>query len=196
MVNGEIQRLPNRPGQRFSFAKYPAEISDILSHLLYEHQIGFVNRVVEGSYRARTALYQGGGKLSAAAAAELDEQARIITRYILFADEAPFPSEGIEPDAACQRDFLRNRRTSPEGASLKDLDLRTWLFKYRCSYMIYSPVFEGMPAELKARVYRCLKNALQPDSRNSDYAYLPAAEKEAIRSILKGTLSDWVSTVE
>ncbi len=191
MVDGEIHRLPNRPGQRFSFGKYPAETSDILSHLVYEHQIGFVNRVVEGSYLARTALYQGGGKLSAASAAELDEQARVITRYILFADEAPFPPEGIEPDAACRRDFQRNRRTSPDGASLKDLDLRTRLFKYRCSYMIYSPVFEGMPAELKGRVYRSLKDALRVDPPASDYGHLPAAEKDAIRSILKATLPDW-----
>lgn len=188
-VAGELITYANKPGQRFDFAKYPVATSDILAHLLHEHQAGFVNRVVEAGYRTRTALQLSGGKLSTGQLAELDEQARLLTRYLLFAEEAPLPPGGIAPDATYQADFLAGRRASPDGLSLKDLDLKTRLFKHRCSYMIYSAVFEGLPREMRGRVYQGLKSALAPET-SKDFAYLSTSEKSAIREILKSTLKD------
>ena len=185
MKAGELTKIANPPGERFDFARYPAGTSDILPQLLHEHQAGFVNRVVEASYRARTALHAG-KELTPAQSAELEEQARVVTRYLLFADEAPLPPGGVEGDADYRTDFLRTRRAAG-GVSLKDFDLRTRLFKHRCSYMIYSPVFAGLPGEMKQRIYRRLGEAL---GGNAEYAYLPAAEKRAIRDILKATLTD------
>jgi hypothetical protein len=73
---------------------------------------------------------------------------------------------------------------------LKDFDLRTRLFKHRCSYMIYSPVFAGLPTAMKLRVYQRLREALSLEEPRRDYAYLPAPEKQTIRRILKATLAD------
>jgi len=61
----------------------------------------------------------------------------------------------VEGDAVFKTDFLRNRREI-KGASLKDFDLRSRLFKYRCSYMVYSTVFAGLPPLMKERIYRRL----------------------------------------
>jgi len=189
MNEGNLVTLPNLPGERFSFSKYPVATSDLLPQLLHEHQAGFVNRVVEAGYRARTILHQREGDLSTEQTAELDAQARIITRYLLFANEAPLPAGGITGDAAYREDFMGTRRVTGGGRSLKDLDLRTRLFKHRCSYMIYSGVFTGLPSELKRRVYRELGAALSREAA-PDFAYLPTAEKEAIRQILRETLPD------
>ena len=189
-VDGVINTFPNPPGQRFPFAKYPAETSDILAHLLLEHQAGFVNRVVEAGYRARTALFLSDGKLTPSQSAELNEQARVVVRYLLFADEAPLPAGGIEPDPAFKTEFLRNRRPAAGGRSLKDLDLTTRLFKHRCSYMIYSPVFEGLPAVMKMRIYDRLQTALKDGNSDQEFAFLPTAEKRTVRAILKATLKD------
>jgi hypothetical protein len=187
LMDGNLIKVPNAPGARFSFDKYLVASSDVLPQLLHEHQAGFVNRVVEASYRARTALHAGKGKLTPEQAVELDEQARIVTRYLLFADEAPLPTGGVEGDALYKADFLRAGPVATNGLSLRDFDLRTRLFKHRCSYMIYSKLFESLPSELKNRVYQCLRSALDA---NKDYAYLPIAEKKAIRSILKATIPD------
>jgi len=189
-VNGEITRVPNPPGEKFSWARYPVETSDILPHLLHEHQAGFVNRVVEAGYRAHTALFISPDKLTPAQETELNEQARIAVRYLLFADEVPLPYGGVEPDSAYRIDFLANRRATPDGLSLKDLDLSTRLFKYRCSYMIYSPVFEGLPPILKTRIYAQLAAALREETGGKEFAWLPTAEKKAIRQILTATLKD------
>ena len=177
------------PGERFDFARYPVGASDVLPQLLHEHQAGFVNRVVAASYRARTLLHQNGGALSADAAKELDRLAGELTRYLLFADEVALPKGGIGGDPAFKADFLRNRRPASTGAALKDFDLHTRLFRHRCSYMVYSPVFAGLPAPLKDRVFTRLAAALSPSQSDPEYAYLPADEKRLIRDILRQTLS-------
>ena len=181
---GTLTKQIIEPGTLFDFARYPAMTSDVLPQLLLEHQAGFVNRVVEASYRARTDLHASGGTLTSAQAQELDEQARIVTRYVLFADEAPLPSGGVEGDAQFKRDFANGR-------PLREFDLRTRLFKNRCSYMIYSPVFSGLPPAMKQRIYRRLDEALSVGKPDSEYAYLPVEEKRAIRGILKATLTDF-----
>jgi len=189
-VEGDIKTFPNPPGERFQWTKYPVATSDILAHLLHEHQAGFVNRVVEAGYRARTALFLSDGKLTPSQSAELDAQARIVVRYLLFADEVPLPAGGVEPDVTFKADFLRNRRATAEGLSLKDLDLGTRLFKHRCSYMIYSPVFEGLPEVMKTRIYSLLREALKDGDTDAEFASLPLVEKKAIHGILRATLKD------
>jgi len=157
---------------------------------LHEHQAGFVNRVLEASYRARTYLYEDKGKLSAVHASDLDDQAGKVTRYLLFADEVTLPSGGVAGETAFKADFQRNRRATKNGTSLKDFDLQTRLFKQRCSYMIYSAVFQGLPATFKERVYQRLKLALSEKKPDPEFAYLPTEEKRSIRGILKETLTD------
>jgi hypothetical protein len=186
---GQLLKTTVAPGTQFDFARYPVGTSDILPQLLHEHQAGFVNRVVEAGYRARTYLHSDGGKLTAAHAALLDEQARIVTRYLLFADEAPL-RPGMEVDAAFRADFLKTRRAALGGASLKDFDLQTHLFRNRCSYMIYSPVFAALPSELKQRIYALLGSALSTTKPSAEYSYLPMPEKQAIHTILKTTVPD------
>jgi hypothetical protein len=187
-AGGELQKVPLEPGTRFDFARYPVGTTDVLPQLLHEHQIGFVNRAVAATYRTRELVAQG--KATDAVLTELDGLARAFTRYLLFADEVPLARGAVVGDAACKTDFLRTRRPDARGASLKDFDLQTRLFRYRCSYMIYSAAFTGMPPEMKQRVYRRIWQALDVARPDPEYAYLPAAEKQAIRSILRATLKD------
>jgi len=119
---GNLIKLPNPPGERFSYSKYPASTSDVLPQLLLEHQAGFVNRVVQAAYSARTALHASGGELSEAQRAEMKDQAASLARYLMFADEAPLPPGGFEGNADFRSDFLSTRR-QVQGMSLKDFDL-------------------------------------------------------------------------
>jgi len=183
-----MTRYPVEPGTRFDFARYPMAGSDVLPQLLHEHQIGFVNRAVAATYHTRSLLING--PLDATASAELARQARDFTRYLLFADEVPLPPGGVAGEAAFRADFLRTRRPDSRGAALKDFDLRTRLFRYRCSYMIYGAAFAGLPPEFKQRVYRRLGEALDVSRPDSEYAYLPPAEKQAIHEILRTTMRD------
>ena len=185
-----ITRQPLQPGVSFAYDRYFVPSSDLLPQLLHEHQIGFVNRAIEATYRTRTALAEGSGKLSSTNSTMLDQQARALTRYLLFADEVPLPGGGVAGDAEFKRDFTSVRRLGPGGASLKDFELRTRLFQHRCSYMIYGLAFQGLPPEMKQRVFTRLAQALDTAKPDKEYAYLPAAEKQSLRGILKATLPE------
>jgi hypothetical protein len=176
-----------KPGELADLSHYLVQTSDILPHLIHEHQIGFDNRVIKAAYVARE-IEAKKGIVGAAENALLDEQARILVRYVLFADEAKLPSGGIVGDEQYAKDFVRNKKTTKAGASLKDLDLRTRIFRNRCSYMIYSPQWHALPASIKTRVYAGMKSALS--GRIKEFAYLPADERAAIVNILRETLPD------
>lgn len=190
LADGNLTRIPNPPGVRFSYARYPAATSDLLPQLLLEHQSGFVNRVLVATYLARQFLQGNSGQLTSVQHAELDSQARGIVKYLLFADEAALPAGGVRGDPTFKKDFMSSSLSDEKGQSLKDFELQTRLFRHRCSYMIYSTVFKGLPGVMKERVYRLMKEALKPVSTTTEFAYLPVSERLAIRSILKATLSD------
>ncbi len=191
LSDGKLTLIPNPPEQRFRADKYPIATSDILPHLLHEHQVGFVNRAVEATYRARTIEYVSGGTLNDAQVRELDEQARILTRYLLFADEVPLPPGGVTGDADYRSAFRQNRRAIADGRSLKDFELHTRMFKYRCSYMVYSPVFAGLHPLVKQRVFMQVNEALS--GKDTEFAYLPITERQAIREILQATLPEFAT---
>jgi hypothetical protein len=183
-----LTKISVQPGEHFDFARYPMASSDVLPQLLHEHQIGFVNRAVAATYHTRSLLAHG--PLDDAGIAELNARAREFTRYLLFADEVPLPAGGVAGESAFKADFLRTRHAGPQGAALKDFDLKTHLFRNRCSYMIYGAAFTGLPAEFKQRVYHRLGEALDVAHPDAEYAYLPDAEKKTIRDILRETLKD------
>ena len=54
-AEGERER-PMAPGGLFDLARYPVPTSDILPHLLLEHQVGFANRAIQATYRTRVLL--------------------------------------------------------------------------------------------------------------------------------------------
>lgn len=186
---GTITKTRLVPGERYRYERYAYESSALLPQLLHEHQAGFVNRLVEASYRARTYLHTDTNGLSTAHIADLDAQAKAITRYMLFADEAPLPPAGFNEVDEFRTDFRKNRK-AVNGRSLKDFDLKSRLFRYRCSYMIYSPVFAGAPAAVKERLYARLQAALNLEKPDTEFDYLGAEEKRGIHEILKATVAD------
>lgn len=186
-ADGGYQRVSNPPATQFDWERYPARTSDLLPHLIHEHQLGFHNLVTLAAYRTRDALEAGGGTIRPDDVPVLDDIARQLVRYLLFADEAKLPPGGVQPDPAYARDFQATRVPSSDGTSLRDLDLRTRLFRYRCSYMIHTSGFAALRREIKDRVLAGLGAALAESSEPAEFDYLPAAEKRAIRSILRAT---------
>lgn len=189
LSNGEISRIPNPPGARYDPERYPVATSDILAHLIHEHQAGFINRAIRATYIARTHLFNAAGNLSPAQEGELDAQADLIVRYLLFTDEAPLPPGGFAGDPAFRSDYVRSRR-EVDGRSLKELDLKTRLFKLRCSPMIHSATFGGLHPVVKKRVYARLATELSHPATGSPGFPLAAEERQLIRKILRGTLPD------
>ena len=182
---GGYKKLPDPPGSLFDWDRYPVSTSDLFTHLIHEHQLGFHNLVTLGIYRTRDALEAGHGKLLKDDETALNDIARKLVRYVLFANEAKLPDGGLKPDPVFLKDFLARRKAASGGASLRDLDLHGRLFRNRCSYMVQSPSFGAMPKEFKDRVIAGLASALRERGAPEEFNYLPIEEKRTIKAILR-----------
>lgn len=174
--------------------------SDIVALMVLEHQVGMHNRLIEGNYVVRKAIYRDqeisrelGEKrkgFSDTTRRIIDHQADRILNYLLFANEVKLDGGGIDSDSPFVEDFQHNAQLSKDGRSLKDFQLLTRIFKYRCSYMIYSSAFESLPKPLKSKVYQRLGAVLSGMDTSNEYAYLKESERERILDILIETLPD------
>ena len=65
--------------------------------------------------------------------------------------------------------------------------MKTRLFKFPCSYLIYSDSFLALPELLKKRVYARLQEILDAPQAEPRYAYLGREERARIVAILRAT---------
>ncbi|HSH17322.1 MAG TPA: hypothetical protein VLD18_14870, partial [Verrucomicrobiae bacterium] len=100
------------------------------------------------------------------------------------------PDGGIEGDPEFQSAFQHNARRDSAGRSLKDFQLKHRIFRYRCSYMIYSAAFEDLPASLKSMVYARLLEVLGGHDPTELFSHLSSFERGAIKEILRETKAD------
>jgi hypothetical protein len=65
--------------------------------------------------------------------------------------------------------------------------MNTRMFRYPCSFLIYSAQFDGLPPPAKDRVYRRL---LSGHDQSSAYSRLSPSSRQAILEILSDTKKD------
>ena len=191
LAQGELSATPLAPGARFSWERYPAATSDLVAHLLHEHQVGGINRLIRAQYRFRELRHENGGRLPETLPQALETELDDLMGYLLFAQEAPLPPGGITGDPAFRTAFARNRKPVG-GHSLKDLDLRTRLLRFRCSYLVHAEFFGSLDADLRRRILRDLDRALEPTmvtgKKNAASRHLGDDEAAVIRGILRATV--------
>jgi hypothetical protein len=116
-----------------------------------------------------------------------------LLRYLLFVKEAPLPGGAnvqIGAGSAFARDFAARGPRDSHGRSLRDFDLHTRLFRYPCSYLIYSDSFDALPEPAKGYVYHRLLEILSGRDQSPDFAGLAPQDRQAILEILVATKSD------
>jgi hypothetical protein len=94
-----------------------------------------------------------------------------------FQDEVPLvePVEGV---STFTKTFPERGSRDRQGRSLREFDLRTRLFRYPLSYMVYGAAFDALPAGLRARLMGRALELLKP------------ADRAAVREILHDTKPD------
>jgi hypothetical protein len=163
-------------------AGFPAMQSDVVALLVLAHQTHMTNLITRTGWEARLAA----ATPSADASARVREAARDLVDYLLFVDEAPLvgPVQGGNGFAAL---FAARGPKDAMGRSLRDFDLRRRMFRYPCSYMIYTEAFDALPAEAKTAVYARLWDVLSGKESGPRYKVLTAADRRAIVEILRDT---------
>jgi hypothetical protein len=106
--------------------------------------------------------------------------------YLLFSGETRLTAE-IKGTSDFAKEFPKAGPKDSRGRSLREFDLRTRMFRYPCSYMIYSEAFDKMPAAVKDRIYRRMWEVLSGKDTSAPFAHLSPADRKAIYEILRAT---------
>ena len=180
------QREPNHQGnvtnlnQFFDPSSYPAAQSDIVALMVLEHQVHMHNFLTRLNYESTIALKQYGH------VRYLKSITESFVKYLLFAEEAPLTAE-VKGSPAFVKQFAAAGPCDAKGRSLREFDLKTRLFKYPCSYLIYSEAFDALPKEMKEKIYGRLWEILSGKDTSEHYAKLTPDTRQAIAEILAAT---------
>jgi hypothetical protein len=176
---------------QFAAANYLSGSSDVVAHLVLAHQTQMHNLITLTNYKTRLALYaQGDSPLSESARQQFQKPAEQLLRYLLFANEAPltgFDGQKVLATSPFARTFSERGVRDPKGRSLRDFDLSARIFRYPCSYLIYSDAFDQLPEPAKGYVYRRLLEVLTGQEQGADFASLSADQRRAVLEILLAT---------
>jgi hypothetical protein len=129
-----------------NLAGYLEPTSDMVALMTFEHQTQMTNLMTRLAWETR---------IAETAHKPLPDVEEIIA-YMTFRDEVPLP-EPVEGASRFAADFARR-------GPLRDFDLRTRLFRYPLSYMIYSAQFNALPESVRSRIYRRLFDELRAKS--------------------------------
>jgi hypothetical protein len=179
---------------KFDSGAYLTGSSDIVALLVLAHQTQMHNLITETSYRTRLAFYAQQQKNKAASQEPISDKTRSqfegpaerLVQYLLFANEAPLetPAEG---NTGFAKDFAARGPFDSKGRSLRQFDLRTRIFKYPCSYLIYSESFDALPEINKDYVYRRLFEVLSGKDQSPEFHNLSPESRRATLEILAET---------
>lgn len=175
---------------------YLTDSSDIVAQLVLAHQTQMHNLITETNYKTRLALYaeQTGDKTSPpdaqqtldAVRSQFEGPAEQLVRYMLFTNEAKLDGQ-IEGTSSFAKEFTARGPRDPQGRSLRDFDLHNRIFKYPCSYLIYSADFDAIPKPAKDYIYRRLFEVLSGRDQSPAFASLSSEDRRAILEILVAT---------
>lgn len=175
---------------------YLSPHSDIVALMVLEHQTQMHNAIAAANYETREALYQmrhmnallerEPDYLSESADRRISKAAERVVTHLLMSDEFTLidPVEGTSQFA---EQFARLGRQDRRGRSLRQFDLQQRLFRYPCSYLIYSPSFDALPTEVHGRVVTLLREVLEGKNQSPQYEHLSSDMRSDILEILGAT---------
>ena len=158
--------------------------SDIVALMVFEHQMHMMNLITRAGWEFRIAASLKGatGKSNEIIERQLRDGVTELVDYLLFVDETPLVGK-IKGQSGFAEKFAALGPKDSKGRSLRQFDLERRLMKFPCSYMIYSPAFDGLPAEAKKSIYQMMREVMA--SRFS------ATDRESITEILRETKKDF-----
>jgi hypothetical protein len=166
----------------FDVGKFPEPSSDVVALLVLEHQVHLMNLLTR--LRIDAADLEEGESLG-----RVHPAGEAVLKYLLFVDEAPLAAP-VRGSAAFARQFEALGPVDAQGRSLRQFDLQTRLFKYPCSFMIYSPSFDALPLRARRHLYHRLWEVLSGQDTSAEFKSLTAPAKAAVRDILVQTKKD------
>jgi hypothetical protein len=176
--------------------RYLIPHSDIVALMVLEHQAQGHNLITRANFLARTALFQQeelnramgkpAGERWESTTSRIKDAGEPLVKYMLFHDEAKLTAK-IAGTSEFAAEFQARGPRDGEGRSLRDLDLKRRMFRYPCSYLIYSDSFRQLPDDVRSYVWQRLWDILNGRDANKEFAHLSADDRRAIIEVLRQT---------
>ena len=171
--------------KRFDTSRYLSPGSDIVALMTYEHQTHMTNLITRIGWDTRIAEHDGKLKTEAGRAI-LQQEIEQMVVYMLYANEAKI-REPIQGSSSFSKTFPQRGPRDSKGRSLRDFDLKTRLFRYPLSYLIYDEPFEALPAYARTRIYQRLYEVLSGKDKSEEFSRLSAEDRKAVLEIVRET---------
>lgn len=180
----------------FEVRPYLTPHSDIVALMVLEHQVTMHNILTAANHAGRItvrdadimnkALERPDGFESESTERRFASAAESVVRGLLFCEEARL-TDTVEGTSGFAIEFSARGPLDSHGRSLRQFDLRTRLFRYPCSFLIYSDSFAALPSGVKTRVWKRLNEILSGNDTTSDFAHLTFEDRHVILEILRDT---------
>ena len=184
---------------RFRVDRYLTPHSDIVALMVLEHQVFVHNRITRAIFTTREALHYEAAlneALKNPPGTRLESTTRRIqnagdrlVEALLVSGEAKFlaPISGTSGFAA---QFSASGPRDSQGRSLRDLDMTARMFRFPCSYLIYSDSFRTLPREMQSYVWNRIRDVLAGNDTSGKFAHLSPEDRQAITEILQQTTEE------
>ncbi len=201
-IDREVGANDDDLADNFPADNYLTPHSDIVALMVLEHQTQMHNAIAAANYETRQALHQsfemndilGRPKdhISESAQRRIDASAERVLRYLLFCDEFQL-TDRVTGSTTFAKEFTARGKRDSAGRSLRDFDLESRLFKYPCSYLIYSDAFQSLPEPVRTLVLSRLAEILEGRDDSPEFAHLNSDMRHDILQILQETMPGFKS---
>lgn len=186
----------------FDTQNYPAPGSDIVALLVLQHQVNVHNLITQANEQTlrtladETAIHGAdkvaSGQFSDSARSRIRSVGEPLLRALLFADEPNWdsPVRGLSGFAG---NFGARGPRDSRGRSLRQFDLQKRLFRYPCSFLIYTPAFDALPLPAREYVYRRIVEVVTSKDTGKGFDRLTPEQKQGIREILCDTKPEFAA---
>jgi hypothetical protein len=175
---------------------YLSPHSDIVALMTLEHQTFVHNLITRASMLTRItmrdavelnkALGRPKDFRSDSTISRINNAVEPLLKGMLFSDETKL-TDAIQGTSGFAKEFTTQGPRDAKGRSLRDWDLKSRMYKYPLSYLIYSTSFDALPAEAKERFYQRLGEVLSGKDQSKEFAHLTPEDRTAIKQILLAT---------
>jgi hypothetical protein len=181
---------------RFDTSKYLSPHSDTVALLVLDHVVRMQNLITQANYETRLSIAQHGlvdketGRVPRGVQERMERAGEALLSYMLFRDEAPLNGR-VVGTSTFTKDFPKKGPRDKKGRSLREFDLEKRVFKYPCSYMIYSASFDALPVEMRDYLWRRLEQVLQGEDESATYRDMSEEDRQSVMEILRDTKPDF-----
>jgi hypothetical protein len=187
-------------GKWLATENYLTPHSDIVALMVLEHQGLVHNLITHARFATEQALHfdralskelkEDSTELRDSTKSRIKSACEPLVEGLLFCEEAPL-TEKITGTSEFAAEFNQLGPRNEKVRSLREFDLTRRMFKYPCSYLIYSSSFTTLPAPAKEYVVRRMNEILSGEVTEEKYKHLSADDRANVLAILQATHPDF-----